>query len=156
MKQFFSSIFKIFSVITDVKNYLFLRRTIKKEKINSPLWVRHNLRCDWIGRIYTVMNLPPEVTMSPDLPRELYPAYLIEQSKGLNDYLTSLNLHEIITPEYKEIPDSASYLLVYTPYFRALSLWWFFSRTFFWTMVYIIESKTHWFSHFFKWAISLF
>jgi len=156
MKQLFSSIFKIFNVIIDVKNYLFLRRTIKKEKINSPLWVRHNLRYDWIGRIYTVMNLPPEVTMSPDLPRELYPAYLIDQSKGLNEYLTSLNLHEIITPEYKEIPDSTSYLLIYTPYFRALSFWWFFSRTFFWIGVYVIESKTHWFSHFFKWAISLF
>jgi hypothetical protein len=102
------------------------------------------------------MNLPPEVTMSPDLPRELYPAYLIDQSKGLNEYLTSLNLHEIITPEYKEIPDSTSYLLIYTPYFRALSFWWFFSRTFFWIGVYVIESKTHWFSHFFKWAISLF
>ena len=49
--------------------------------MDSPLWVKNNLRVDWIGRIYTVVNLPPEVTMSPDLPRELWPAYLIDQSK---------------------------------------------------------------------------
>jgi hypothetical protein len=112
MKSAFFSIFKIFGVINDIKNYLYLRKITKKEMMDSPLWVKNNLRVDWIGRIYTVVNLPPEVTMSPDLPKELWPAYLIDQSKGLNEYLTSLNLHEIIIPEYKEIPDSTSYLLV--------------------------------------------
>jgi hypothetical protein len=124
--------------------------------INSPLWSKNNLRVDWIGRIYTVVNLPPEVTMSPDLPRELWPAYLVDQSKGLNEYLTSLNLHEIIIPEYKEIPESTSYLLIYYPYFRNLTKWWIISRTIFWTSAIIIESKTHWISNGFNWIISFF
>jgi hypothetical protein len=151
-----SNTFKIFGVIKDIRNYLFLRKTIKKEMMNSPIWSKNNLRVDWIGRIYTVVNLPPEVTMSPDLPRELWPAYLIDQSKGLNEYLTSLNLHEIIIPEYKEIPESTSYLLVYYPYFRDLTLWWIISRTIFWSSAIIIETKTHWISSGFNWIISFF
>jgi hypothetical protein len=156
MKSLFFSIFKIFGVIVDIKNYFYLRRVTKKEMMDSPLWVKNNLRVDWIGRIYTVVNLPPEVTMAPDLPKELWPAYLIDQSKGLNEYLTSLNLHEIIIPEYKEIPESTSYLLVYYPYFRNLTLWWIFSRAFFWTGIIILESKTQWISKGFNWIISFF
>jgi hypothetical protein len=152
----FSNPFKIFGVIRDIRNYFFLRKIIKREMINSPLWTKNNLRVDWIGRIYTVVNLPPEVTMSPDLPRELWPAYLVDQSKGLNEYLTSLNLHEIIIPEYKEIPESTSYLLIYYPYFRNLTKWWIISRTIFWTSAIIIESKTHWISNGFNWIISFF
>jgi hypothetical protein len=151
-----SNTFKIFGVIKDIRNYLFLRRIIKREMMNSPIWSKNNLRVDWIGRIYTVVNLPPEVTMSPDLPRELWPAYLIDQSKGLNEYLTSLNLHEIIIPEFKEIPESTSYLLVYYPYFRNLTLWWIISRTIFWSSAIIMESKTHWISNGFNWIISFF
>jgi len=151
-----SNTFKIFGVIQDIRNYFFLRRIIKREMMNSPLWSKNNLRVDWIGRIYTVMNLPPEVTMAPDLPKELWPAYLVDQSKGLNEYLTSLNLHEIIIPEYKEIPESTSYLLVYYPYFRNLTLWWIISRTIFWSSAIIIETKTHWISSGFNWIISFF
>jgi len=156
MKSLFFSIFKIFGVIRDIKNYIFLRKITKKEMMDSPLWVKNNLRVDWIGRIYTVINLPPEVTMSPDLPKELWPAYLIDQSKGLNEYLTSLNLHEIIIPEYKEIPGTDSYLLVYYPYFRDLTKWWVSTRLIFWTSVIIIQHYTHWFSEICQWTISKF
>lgn len=152
MKNFF----RIFGVIRDIRNYFFLRRVTKREMVNSPIWAKNNLRVDWIGRIYTVINLPPEVTMAPDLPRELWPAYLIDQSKGLNEYLTSLNLHEIIIPEFKEIPDSTSYLLVYYPYFRDLTLWWVVTRSIFWSAVIFIENKTGWISSGFNWIISLF
>ena len=64
MKSLFFSTFKIFGVIKDIKNYIFLRKIIKNEMMDSPLWVKNNLRVDWIGRIYTVINLPPEVTIS--------------------------------------------------------------------------------------------
>ena len=150
----FKNLFQIFGVIKDIRNYFFLRKVIKKEMMDSPLWTKNNLRVDWIGRVYTVVNLPPEVTMAPDLPKELWPAYLIDQSKGLNEYLTSLNLHEIIMPEYREIPESTSYLLVYYPYFRSLTKWWIGSRIIFWTSVALIQHYTHWFSNTYQWIIS--
>jgi hypothetical protein len=154
--NFLSRFFKVFGVINDISNYYYIKRITKKESKNSPIWSKNNLRVDWIGRIYTVMTLPPEITMSRDLPKEVWPAYLIEQSKGLNEYLTSLNLHEIITPEYKEIPDSPSYLLVYTPYFRNLSWRWVISRISFWTVALYLEHRTHCFSTAYHWVISFF
>ena len=114
-------------VITDIGNYFFVRRTIKNN-MNSIEWNKFKLRVDWIGRIYTVVNLPPEVIYSPDTPEEIRPAYVIEESKPLNEYLTRLGLSEVILPEITPIPKSMSYLITYTPAFQRLSLRWIFYR----------------------------
>ena len=114
-------------VIIDIGNYFFVRRTIKNN-MNSIEWNKFKLRVDWIGRIYTVVNLPPEVIYSPDTPEEIRPAYVIEESKPLNEYLTGLGLSEVILPEITPIPKSISYLITYTPAFQRLSLRWIFYR----------------------------
>lgn len=115
-------------VVIDIKNYLYIRRVIKKNR-DTIEWQKFKLRADWVGRIYTVINLPPEVLYSPDTPEEIRPAYVLEESKPLNEYLTSLNLQEIILPGINPIPSSTSYLLTYTPYFQRLSLRWILYRT---------------------------
>lgn len=114
-------------VIVDINNYFYIRKVIKKNR-NSIQWEKFKLRVDWIGRIYTVINLPPEVIYSPDTPEEIRPAFVLEESKPLNEYLTSLNLQEIILPSINPIPGSLSYLLTYTPYFQRLSLRWVIYR----------------------------
>lgn len=114
-------------VITDIKNYFFVRRTIKNN-IGSLEWDKFKLRVDWIGRIYTVINLPPEVIYSPDSPEEIRPAYILEESRPLNEYLTKLGLQEVIIPELTPIPKSVSYLITYTPFFQRLSFRWIFYR----------------------------
>lgn len=114
-------------IIVDINNYLYLRRIIKKNR-STIEWEKFNLRVDWIGRIYTVINLPPEVVYSPDTPEEIRPAYVLEESKPLNEYLTRLNLQEIILPSINPIPGSLSYLLTYTPYFQRLSIRWIIYR----------------------------
>lgn len=117
-------------VVVDITNYFFLRKVIKKNK-GSLQWEKYRLRVDWLSRIYTVVNLPPEVTLSPDAPDEIRPAYVLEESRPINEYLTSLNIHEIIIPEIKPIPDSVSYLITYSPYFQKLSFKWLIWRCFF-------------------------
>lgn len=114
-------------VIIDINNYFYLRKTIKKN-MNSIEWDKFRLRVDWLGRIYTVINLPPEVIHSPDLPEQIRPAYIIEQSRPLNEYLTKLNLQEIIIPEINPIPNSISWLILYKPYLQVLSWKWIFLR----------------------------
>lgn len=115
------------TIIIDLKNYFFLRKTIKTN-MKSIEWEKYRLRVDWIGRIYTVINLPPEVIHSPDAPEEIRPAYILEESRPLNEYLTKLNLQEILIPEIKPIPESISYLLLYRPYFQKLSWKWVLIR----------------------------
>jgi len=114
-------------VINDIRNYFFIRKTIKKNT-GSIEWEKFKLRVDWIGRIYTVVNLPPEVIYSPDSPDEIRPAYILEESRPLNVYLTSLNLQEVIMPKISPIPNSVSYLVVYSPYFQRLSIRWIIYR----------------------------
>ncbi len=114
-------------VINDNRNYFFIRKTIKKN-INTIEWEKYKLRVDWIGRIYTVVNLPPEVIYSPDSPEEIRPAYVLEESRPINEYLTRLNLQEIIMPELTPISNSISYLIIYRPYFQRLSIRWVIYR----------------------------
>lgn len=114
-------------VITDIKNYFFIKRTIKKNK-GSIEWEKYKLRVDWLGRIYTVVNLPPEVIYSPDSPEEIRPAYILEESRPLNEYLTRLNLQEVVVPKISPIPNSISYLIIYSPYFQRLSWRWIIYR----------------------------
>lgn len=114
-------------VITDIRNYFFVRKTIKNN-MGSIEWDKFKLRVDWVGRIYTVINLPPEVIYSPDTPEEIRPAYVIEESRPLNEYLTNLGLSEVILPEITPIPKSVSYLITYTPSFQRLSFRWIFYR----------------------------
>lgn len=114
--------------VRDIKNYLDLRKTIKKEAQDSPVWLKYRLRHDYIGRIYTVVNLPPEVTLSPDDPEEIRAAYVIDMTRPINQYLTSLNLQEIIYPEFKPIKGTDSYLVIYNPLFRTLTVSWLLTR----------------------------
>jgi hypothetical protein len=117
---------RIIQVLKEVWVYLDYRSLIKKESQNSPYWTRLRLRYDWIGRIYTVVNLPPEVTMSRDFPADARPAFVFEEIKPVNEYLTQLNLQEILTPILKPIEetDGDSYLVIYYYFFRHLSWIW--------------------------------
>jgi hypothetical protein len=125
-------LFRIFAflgflnVLREIKIYSDYRSIIRKERLNSPLWTKFKLRYDWIGRIYTVVNLPPEVTMSRDFPRDARPAFVFEEIKGVNDYLTTLNLQEVVTPSLQPIEETEgdSYLVVYYFFFRELSWIW--------------------------------
>jgi hypothetical protein len=116
------------TVINDIRNYFFIKNLIKKNK-GTVEWEQYKLRVDWLGRIYTVVNLPPEVIYSPDSPEEIRPAFVLEESRPLNEYLTRLNLQEIVMPSISPIPNSFSYLLVYSPYFQKLSTRWVVYRT---------------------------
>lgn len=140
----------IFQVFRDINNYIFLRKTIEKES-KSILWNKYNLRYDWIGRIYTVVNLPPEVTLSPDAPDEIRPAYVLEETRQINTYLTDLNLHEIILPEFRPLENGESYLVIYYPVFQKLSLYWIISRILFIGILWWAEIRFSIFNSILNW-----
>lgn len=129
MIDFFARIIvslKIFGVLKDLKLYSDYLTVIKKESLSSPQWGKFKLRKDWFGRIYTVVNLPPEVTQSRDFPEEARPAFVFEEIRPINEYLTKLNLHELIAPLLKPIIETNgdSFLVVYYFVFRELSWVW--------------------------------
>ncbi len=117
---------KIFKVIKELMIYRDYLKIIKKESTDSPMWSRRRLRKDWIGRIYTVINLPPEVIFSPDVPKEARPSFVMSEIKPINEYLQSLNLQEIITLNFVPIKESNedSYLVIYQFVFRHFTWLW--------------------------------
>ena len=122
------AILKFFKVWKDIKIYRDYLKIVENESKNSPIWSRKNLRSDWFGRIYTVVNLPPEVIFSADLPKESRPSFVMNELKHINEYLKSLNLEEIVTLGIEPVKgtNDESYLVVYQYVFRELSWIWIF------------------------------
>jgi hypothetical protein len=120
--------FKLPRVLKEISLYREYTKQIKSEELNSPLWSRKNLRRDYLNRIYTVINLPPEVLMSRDFPKESRPSFILSEIKPINDYLKSLNLEELLTLWIDPVKgtDEESYLVVYQFVFREISWIWIF------------------------------
>lgn len=127
-----SIIFKIrfFRILREVRLYFDYLKQIKEERKSSAQFDKFKLRIDWIGRLYTVVNLPAEVTESPDLPRESRPAFVLEEIKPINDYLKQLKLEELVTLSFKPIKDTNddSFLVIYYFLFQELTWAWIFTR----------------------------
>ena len=122
------AILKFFKVYNDIKVYRDYINIIKKELDDSPIWTRKGMRIDWFGRIYTVVNLPPEVLFSADLPKEARPSFVMNEIKPINEYFKTINIEELITLWIEPIKgtNEESYLVVYQYVFRELSWIWIF------------------------------
>lgn len=118
--------FRIFKVIKEIRLYREYTKIIRDEELNSPKWSRANLRRDWIYRIYTVVNLPPQVTMSQDFPEESKPSFVMSELKPINEYLKYLNLEELLTMGINPIENTSnnSWLVVYQFVFRQITWLW--------------------------------
>lgn len=120
--------FKLPRVLKEISLYREYAKQIRSEELNSPLWSRKNLRRDYLNRIYTVINLPPEVLMSRDFPKESRPSFVLTEIKPINDYFKSLNLEELLTLWIDPVKgtNEESYLVVYQFVFREISWLWIF------------------------------
>lgn len=117
----------MFSAFKEFLLYLKYRKIVKQESLTDPIWIRKNLRLDWLCRIYTVINLPPEVTMSRDLPMESRPSFVFDTIKPINDYLRKTGIEEMISLSIDPLPgtDNGSYLVVYYFLFKKFNLFYF-------------------------------
>jgi hypothetical protein len=117
---------KLFRVIKEINNYLFIGKTIKKNK-DTDEWKKHNLRIGYFNILYSVINLPPEVYESEE---QYYQMYVIEQLKPINEYLASLNLQEVVTLQIEskcnKLDGIYAFGVKYVPLFREFNLWWLF------------------------------
>ena len=143
--------FKLLRVLKEISLYREYIKQIRAEELNSPLWSRRNLRRDYLNRMYTVINLPPEVLMSNDLPKEARPSFVLNEIKPINDYLKSLNLEELLTVWIEPVKgtNEESYLVVYQFVFREISWLWIFRFIFEISLISFIIYKWEWISNLF-------
>lgn len=151
---------RIIRLFKEIRNYFIFKKIIKKEKRTSAKWNKYKLRNDWIYRIYTVVNLPAEVTRSPDIPKESRIGFVLEEIKKINDYLgIDLNLGEIISLGAKPIKntDEESYLVYWFFIFRELTVLYLIRLILFlFAIIYIIINKNEIYNFIFELTKKLF
>ena len=111
---------KFKEVFREIQNYFFILNTIDKNS-KTQLWKENNLRVDFIGRIYTVLSLREEDMGEME---DVIKFKVLEKMRPINEYLSKLQLQEIIIPNISQIKDSRSWLITYSPSFNSFSYIW--------------------------------
>ena len=116
--------------IYEIRNWFFVRRTIRKHRKTAD-WQQFNLRVDWIGRIYTVLN--PQLPGDKGDTKEVLLLKYAERIKPINLYLNNLGLGLAISVASEEVENSDSLLVVWYPIFEVITFW-----KVFWHLAFIL------------------
>jgi hypothetical protein len=93
------------------KEAWYTRKYYKAVKSIESELIEENLRVDWIGRIYTVINVKEELVQQPDLMQQ---SWVFQQLGPINTILLKHGLSNDAFPEITKI-DQVSYLVVLYP-----------------------------------------
>lgn len=85
---------------------------MNKTKSNKELLEKSELRVDWIGRVYGVVNVPDEVLGAAE---EIQQAYVLKEMGRFGNVMTELKLSNIVYPQMQEIKGSGAYLVIFWP-----------------------------------------
>jgi hypothetical protein len=113
------------------------RRFSKVSKSSREKLEEYNLRVDWLGRIYTVVNLPEEVANGNEYMHE---AWVLQNLGPFNKALEEVGLAGYAFPEMSRIeePGTAAYLLVLYPEASTISITRFLFNIFIWIGGFIV------------------
>lgn len=92
----------------------------KITKGNRKKLEEKNLRVDWAGRIYTVVNVPEELKNYPNIEM-----WVMQQLGPFNEILLELGIADYSFPEVQRIeePGVDAYLVVMYPELNSISFW---------------------------------
>jgi hypothetical protein len=119
----------------------------KVAKANEEFLADNNLRVDWIGRIYTVLNMPPEVLASPEIAQE---GWVFQQLPKMTKVLMEMGIAEAAFPSMEKIEGTDGFLVVLWPEFDRLSFWSILGHTVLTTVIIILAklgfnlAANHW------------
>jgi hypothetical protein len=125
----------IFDLLKEINIWRKVRAVAKE---NETVLNENGFRVDWVGRIYTVINLPEEVINQP-ISRE---GYVLMKLREYDRLFLSLGIADYIAPEIVELEAADSYLLILSPdrdYIKFIPFSWFLIKTtFFLVLIRII------------------
>jgi hypothetical protein len=96
--------------------WLSFRRKSKKSK---EILEKVDLRVDWIGRVYGVVNVPDEVLGAAE---EIQQAYVLKQLGQFGEAMKKIGLANVVYPQIQEIPGSGAYLVIFWPILDRLNI----------------------------------
>jgi len=103
---------------TDVEKVLSRTRAFSIEENQDQLNQDFQLRVDWLGRIYGVVNLPEEVQTASG---EIQQAFVLNKISGFGNYMLQIGLADMVYPQIQKV-SPVSYLIILWPVFDDLSL----------------------------------
>ena len=106
--------------IIDLYKELQVWRKIKKIAKDAEKELNEKgFRVDWVGRIYTVINLPEEVVTAP-ISQE---GYVLMKLREHDKFLMKLGIADYVSPEFNPIEGTDSFLLVLSADREYAKLW---------------------------------
>lgn len=109
---------RIFRVIRDIRNWLFIRRIVKSAK-RTPEWKMYNMTHDWFYRIASVINMRKEDFGEGD---DIHKVRFLDFARPSLEYVEKLGLGEIVIPEHYRIGENYAYLLMFHQRMTGLSI----------------------------------
>ena len=130
----------IIKLYKELKLWWQIRKVAKSEETTLR---EKGFRLDWVGRIYTVINLPEEVATAP-ISQE---GYVLMKLREHDKFLLELGIADYVSPEFNKINDTDSFLLVLSADREYFKLWPFlksmaktFGLVFILRLIYLIFS----------------
>ncbi len=106
----------IIKLYKELKIWWQIRKVAKAEEAALR---EKGFRVDWVGRIYTVINLPEEVATAP-ISQE---GYVLMKLREHDKFLLDLGIADYVSPEFEKISNSDSFLLVLSADRDYFKLW---------------------------------
>lgn len=119
MKWFLSTFSFWTELYSEIRIWWIFRSTARQQD-NLQEINNEDLRVDWLGRIYGVVNMPEEVVGAAP---QVQQAYVLQQINKWGPLTAKLGLADVIYPEIARIPASNSYLVIMWPQYEALGIW---------------------------------
>jgi len=105
------------------------RKFRKAVRGDEEFLLENGMRVDWLGRVYTVINMPEEVINNQEMVQQ---GWVLQQLKPFNEILMKVGVADYAYPEISKVPSANSYLIVMYPDIDALNPWrmlWNFTIT---------------------------
>jgi hypothetical protein len=90
-----------FRIFKELRQWYTLYKITTKEKVIIDLY-SHKLNVDWVGRIYTTVNVPEEYLQH----QQTIQSYVLSKLRDYDLVLTKLNLNDLVYPEIFSVKDN--------------------------------------------------
>jgi len=105
-----------YNFILEFRIWFIFQTTTKR---NRKKLEERDLRVDWIGRVYGVVNMPDEVLGAAE---EIQQAFVLKQMGQFGGVMSELKLSNVVYPQMQEIPGSGAYLVIFWPVLDRLNI----------------------------------
>lgn len=119
--KWFLNTFRYWGELASEIRIWWIFRSACREKENLQKLNDQDLRVDWLGRIYGVINMPEEVVGAAP---QVQQAYVLQQINKWGPVTTEMGLSDVIYPEIERITGTNAYLVIMWPQYDALGIWY--------------------------------